>query len=160
MQETKEYISFYDFCAFLLSEKENYAALAPPLNEQLPLNDYYCYSSHNTYLTGNQLTSDCKIERYIEDLEGGLKCVELDVHNDTDKHRPIITHAINDKSLCKPIDFEETIEEISRFCKKHPDHYPIILSIENHAKEENRYKMFNYLNRNFDNALLLLPDPN
>jgi phosphatidylinositol phospholipase C delta len=47
----------------------------------LPLTDYYCFSSHNTYLTGNQLTSDCKVSRYIEDLRKGIKCVELDVHN-------------------------------------------------------------------------------
>ena len=33
-----------------------------------PLTSYHCYSSHNTYLTGNQLTSDSKAERYREDL--------------------------------------------------------------------------------------------
>jgi hypothetical protein len=69
--------------------------------------------------------------------------VEIDVHNDGE--RPIITHAFNDKSLCKPIDFEETICQIAKFCESHLDHYPIILSIENHAKDENRYKMMNVL---------------
>lgn len=34
---------------------------------------------------------------------GGLKCVEIDVHNDGDT--PIITHALRDKSLCKSINF-------------------------------------------------------
>lgn len=53
--------------------------------------------------------------------------MELDVHNDGSK--PIITHAINDKSLCKPIDFEETIEAINKFCNHHPNHYPIVLSV-------------------------------
>lgn len=61
-------ISFYDFCEYLLSEKSNYACAPEPVNEDLPLTDYFCYSSHNTYLSGNQLTSDSKIERYIEDL--------------------------------------------------------------------------------------------
>jgi hypothetical protein len=44
------------------------------------------------------------VERYLEDLELGLKCVEIDIHNDGDI--PIITHAHRDMSLCKPINFE------------------------------------------------------
>jgi hypothetical protein len=124
------------------------------VEEGLPLTDYFCYSSHNTYLSGNQLTSDSKVERYIEDFEGGVKCVEADVHNDG--HKPIITHALNDKSLCKPIDFEETIHAIARFCEHHPNHYPLILSLENHATDNNRYKMLNVLFHSFGSKLLLI----
>ena len=51
-----------------------------PIPVNHPLTEYYCYSSHNTYLTGNQLTSDSKAERYNQDLENGLRCVEIDVH--------------------------------------------------------------------------------
>jgi hypothetical protein len=54
-------ISFYDFCSFLLSDKSNYACACEPIDEDLPLNDYFCYCSHNTNLSGNQLTSDSKI---------------------------------------------------------------------------------------------------
>lgn len=68
-------MSFYDFCSYLENDKSNHAAYPEKMNENLPINEYFCYSSHNTYLTGNQLTSDSKIERYLEDLEGGLKCV-------------------------------------------------------------------------------------
>lgn len=63
----------------------------------------------------------------MEDLERGLKCVELDIHNDGDT--PIINHALGDRSLCSPIDFEETIKEIAKFSDSNPKHYPIILSI-------------------------------
>lgn len=83
-----------------------------------------------------------------------MKCVETDVHNDG--HRPIITHALNDKSLCKPIDFEETITSISRFCEQHPNHYPIIISIENHATDTNRYKMLNNIFHAFGKKLFIL----
>ena len=96
-------MSFYDFCAFLEDDLNNSPIDYEEIDESLPLTDYFCYSSHNTYLSGNQLTSDSKIERYLEDLERGLKCVELDVHNDGDV--PIITHAVKDRSLCKPINF-------------------------------------------------------
>lgn len=80
--------------------------------------------------------------------------MELDVHNDGSK--PIITHAINDKSLCKPIDFEETIESINKFCNHHPNHYPIVLSVENHASDANRYKMLNILMKTFDKKLFIV----
>lgn len=53
----------------------NYLIPEYKVNEDLPLIDYFCFSSHNTYLTGNQLTSDCKVARYIEDLRKGIKCV-------------------------------------------------------------------------------------
>lgn len=69
--------------------------------------------------------------------------MELDIHNDGDV--PIINHAVSDTSFCKPIDFEETIKHIARFLETCPNHFPIILSIENHAKEENRYKVSNIL---------------
>lgn len=76
------------------------------------------------------------------------------MHNDG--QRPIITHAFNDKSFCKPIDFEETIKVIGEFCRKNKNHYPLILSIENHAMEENRYRMFNILYKVFDKKLFMV----
>jgi hypothetical protein len=73
----------YTFGRFLFSNENS---LISPERQAIyqdmthPLNHYYCYSSHNTYLTGNQLTSKSKVQRYIEDLDRGLKCVEIDVH--------------------------------------------------------------------------------
>jgi hypothetical protein len=64
-QSTEEMISFYDFSLYILDENNNPAASIGLFDENLPLSDYYCYSSHNTYLSGNQLTSDCKVDRYL-----------------------------------------------------------------------------------------------
>lgn len=86
---------------------KKYVVVNYKINENLPLTDYFCFSSHNTYLSGNQITSDCKISRYIEDLKKGIKCVELDVHNGGEE--PVITHALKGKGFCKPITFRGTI---------------------------------------------------
>lgn len=44
-----------------------------------PLSDYYIYTSHNTYLTGNQFTSDSSVKPIISALQKGVRGIELDL---------------------------------------------------------------------------------
>ncbi|KAJ6178572.1 hypothetical protein N7519_009033 [Penicillium mononematosum] len=59
----------------------NSSAMGPEkaLDLSAPLSDYFISSSHNTYLTGNQLYSDAASSAYTSVLLRGCRSVEIDV---------------------------------------------------------------------------------
>ncbi|KAF2009793.1 PLC-like phosphodiesterase [Aaosphaeria arxii CBS 175.79] len=71
--------SFSHFANYFLSGLANVMAAAPNLDESYPISNYFISSSHNTYLTGNQLSSNSSVEAYRNVLVRGCRCVEIDV---------------------------------------------------------------------------------
>ena len=64
---------------YLASSAGNALAPLPEADLTHPMPEYFISSSHNTYLTGNQLYGDASTEAYRNVLLRGCRCIEIDV---------------------------------------------------------------------------------
>uniref|UniRef100_A0A7S4F923 Phosphoinositide phospholipase C n=1 Tax=Chrysotila carterae TaxID=13221 RepID=A0A7S4F923_CHRCT len=87
-------LRFEEFARFILSGDNKVACpniLAPQGSLDKPFGNYWIASSHNTYLTGHQLTSESTADMYRRQLLQGCRCVEIDIW-DGARGDPDVTH--------------------------------------------------------------------
>ncbi|CAI5469153.1 unnamed protein product [Closterium sp. Yama58-4] len=93
-----------------------------------PMSHYFIFTGHNSYLSGNQLTSDSSVKPIIKALQRGVRVIELDLWPNNDKNEIVVMHG---GTLTKPVGFADCIAAI----KEHAfvaSEYPVIITLEDH----------------------------
>lgn len=145
---------------YYISEQKPLETLHNDLNK--PLNEYFISSSHNTYLLGKQIHGKSSIEGYIQALQRGCRCLEIDIWDS--ELEPLVTHG---RSFTDSITLESVLECINRYAFWYTD-LPLILSLEIQCNSKNQMRCIEALKNTFGDQLVLdytqfgeiLPTPN
>ncbi|XP_058879020.1 1-phosphatidylinositol 4,5-bisphosphate phosphodiesterase gamma-1-like isoform X2 [Acipenser ruthenus] len=155
-RHTEPTLQLDEFLTFLLSKEnvivERGGGQVCPEEMKHPLSQYWISSSHNTYLTGDQFSSESSLEAYARCLRMGCRCIELDCWDGPDD-LPIIYHGHTLTSKIKFLDVLYTIKEQAFVTSE----FPVILSIEDHCSVVQQRNMASLFKKVFGDMLLTKP---
>ncbi|KAL6594615.1 hypothetical protein ACP70R_048353 [Stipagrostis hirtigluma subsp. patula] len=117
----------------------------------LPLSHYFIYTGHNSYLTGNQLSSGCSEVPIVKALQDGVRVIELDLWPNAAKDDVEVLHG---KTWTSPVELIKCLEAI----KEHAfasSPYPVILTLEDHMTPDLQAKVAKMIKETFGEMLYI-----
>jgi len=134
---TRRNLTLDDFNYYLFSTDLN-----PPIADQVhqnmdaPLSHYFIFTGHNSYLTGNQLSSNCSELPIADALRRGVRVVELDLWpRGTDD--VCVKHG---RTLTKEVKLGKCLESIKANAFA-ISKYPVIITLEDHLTPKLQFKV-------------------
>ncbi|KAK6929475.1 C2 domain [Dillenia turbinata] len=131
-------LNFDDFLHFLSSDDFN-----PPIKSQVhhdmtaPMQHYFIYTGHNSYLTGNQLSSECSDAPIIKALQKGVRVVELDIWPNSSKDD---VHVLHGRTLTTPVPLIKCLRSIKEYAFS-ASPYPVVITLEDHLTPDLQAKV-------------------
>ncbi|PIN03371.1 Phosphoinositide-specific phospholipase C [Handroanthus impetiginosus] len=114
-----------------------------------PLSHYFIYTGHNSYLTGNQLSSDCSDVPIINALHRGVRVIELDIWPNSTNEGVNVLHG---RTLTTPVELIKCLKSI----KEHAfvtSEYPVVITLEDHLTPELQAKVAEMITQTFGDIL-------
>ncbi|OIV97420.1 hypothetical protein TanjilG_16181 [Lupinus angustifolius] len=114
-----------------------------------PLSHYFIYTGHNSYLTGNQLSSDCSDIPIIKALHRGVRVIELDIWPNASKDDVDVLHG---RTLTTPVALIKCLRSI----KEHAfvaSEYPLVITLEDHLTPDLQAKVAEMVTQTFGDIL-------
>ncbi|RLN35570.1 hypothetical protein C2845_PM03G17220 [Panicum miliaceum] len=144
-----------DFHRYLFSHDLNPPIRHPQVHHDMsrPLSHYFIYTGHNSYLTGNQLSSDCSDVPIIKALQRGVRVIELDMWPNSTKDDINILHG---RTLTTPVSLIKCLRSIKEYAFV-ASPYPVIITLEDHLPADLQEKVAKMVLEVFGN-ILYYPD--
>eukprot|EP00261_Vitis_vinifera_P035770 XP_019077013.1 PREDICTED: phosphoinositide phospholipase C 2 isoform X2 [Vitis vinifera] len=102
-----------------------------------PLSHYFIYTGHNSYLTGNQLSSICSDVPVINSLQCGVRVIELDMWPNSTKDDIDVLHG---RTLTTPVKLSKCLISIKKYAFVASE-YPVIITLEDHLTPDLQAKV-------------------
>lgn len=123
-------LGFNDFLQYMTSDASNVMGPFRDADKDLsyPLSSYFISSSHNTYLSGNQLYGESSTDAYKNVLLRGCRCIEIDVwdgddsdsDSDADSDSDYSSSDLDDDDPRKAAKYAKRKERVEKAKKKLP----------------------------------------
>ncbi|KAK2980002.1 hypothetical protein RJ640_020028 [Escallonia rubra] len=139
------------FFRYLFSDINSPLPSSPKVHQDMnaPLSQYFVYTGHNSYLTGNQLNSHSSDIPIIEALHKGVRVIELDMWPNSTKDDVDVVHG---GTLTTPVELIKCLRSI----KEHAfvaSEYPVVLTLEDHLTPDLQAKVAKMVTTTLGDAL-------
>ncbi|KAF8087693.1 hypothetical protein N665_0570s0007 [Sinapis alba] len=135
---TRHGLDLDDFFNFLFYDDLN-PPITPHVHQDMaaPLSHYFIYTGHNSYLTGNQLSSDCSEVPVIKALQRGVRVIELDLWPNSTGTDINVLHG---RTLTTPVPLISCLKAIRDHAFSSSP-YPVIITLEDHLTADLQAKV-------------------